>query len=575
LQDVAETWNEAAQQEATLEQLEAQAQELLEAGEWLEALDCCTRMMRLDPARSATLKMFNAAKNGLDREQDEERKRRRLTEQYQTGLALLAEAKWKQALDAFKAVSKDNPDFRDVQENLAQAQDELQRAQWYDEAIAHLQRGLALLKAVPMSRERLHLELDLCTAISTPAMLQRGWGAPVHAWALERLSDLSRHPDLQDDPRCLTALSALVLSSGWSADPERSGRVGNQLLSLAQEGDRQSLVLAHWALGFSHWLPGQLVTAREHLEQALALYDLEANRPLRRLVAADPGVMAQAMLGSVLWLLGYAGQGRAGLLQAVAQAEALDHPSSAAFAHWLAATMTFVVGRDVAAALHHAEALRSLGQVSLVYGVWAELVPELAKAQEVRTRVGTAEGELEHGVARAVKAGSTWQSAGSGTGYVCLLLAQAEMHARAGQPEMGLETMDRAQAWIERTGVRILEADTWRMRAELLLMADDGRGTIDDRRPTRDERRETKDARETALSVEAETCFQRALAIAREQEARWLELRAAVTLGRLWSSQGRRAEARELLSGVYGWFTEGFNTPDLKQAKSLLEALSS
>jgi formylglycine-generating enzyme required for sulfatase activity/tRNA A-37 threonylcarbamoyl transferase component Bud32 len=137
LQDVAETWNEAAQQEATLEQLEAQAQELLEAGEWLEALDCCTQMMRLDPARSATLKMFNAAKKGLDREQDEERKRRRLTEQYQTGLALLAEEKWKQALDAFKAVSKDNPDFRDVQENLVQAQDELQRAQWYDEAIAH------------------------------------------------------------------------------------------------------------------------------------------------------------------------------------------------------------------------------------------------------------------------------------------------------------------------------------------------------------------------------------------------------------------------------------------------------
>jgi formylglycine-generating enzyme required for sulfatase activity len=137
LQDVADTWDEAAQQEATLEQLEAQAKELLEAGEWLEALDCCTQMMRLDPARSATLKMFNAAKKGLDREQDEERKRRRLTEQYQTGLELLAEEKWKQALDAFEQVAEGNPDFRDVQEKQVQAQDELQRAQWYDEAIAH------------------------------------------------------------------------------------------------------------------------------------------------------------------------------------------------------------------------------------------------------------------------------------------------------------------------------------------------------------------------------------------------------------------------------------------------------
>jgi hypothetical protein len=93
--------------------------------------------MRLDPARSATLKMFNAAKKGLDREQDEERKRRRLTEQYETGLDLLAREKWKQAGDAFQEVAKGNPDFRDVQKKLSQAQDELQRAQWYDEAIAH------------------------------------------------------------------------------------------------------------------------------------------------------------------------------------------------------------------------------------------------------------------------------------------------------------------------------------------------------------------------------------------------------------------------------------------------------
>ena len=100
----------------------------------------------------------------------------------------------------------------------------------YEEAIAHLERGLALLEGVPASRERLRLELRLCMAMGTPAMLQRGWQAPAYTRALERLSDLTQHPDLQDDPQRLTALSVLALSTGWSADPERSGRVGEQLL---------------------------------------------------------------------------------------------------------------------------------------------------------------------------------------------------------------------------------------------------------------------------------------------------------------------------------------------------------
>jgi DNA-binding SARP family transcriptional activator/tetratricopeptide (TPR) repeat protein len=456
---------------------------------------------------------------------------------------------------------------------LEAARQRLAAGQWaaklvaYEEAIAHLQRGLALLEDVPSSPERLRIELDLCTAISTPVMLQRGWEAPVHAWALERLSELCQHPQLQDDSRCVTALSVLSLASGWSADPERAQRVGEQLLSLAQEGDRQSLMLAHWALGFSYWLRGQLAPAREHLEQALALYDPEASRPLGGLLAADPGVMAHSMFGCVLWLLGYPVQGRAGLGQAVAHAEALDHPSSVAFAHYLAAMVTSVVGRDVAAALNHAETLRSLGQISLVYGVWAELLAELAQASDGRGNACTAELGLEHGLARAAEAGSTWQTAGSGAGYAGLLLVQAQVCARAGQAHPGLGAMDQARAWVERSGVQVMEAEVWRMRGDLLLMADDGRRTGEDG--------------ETASSVvgrpssaeEAQTCFQRALDVARDQGARWLELRAAVSLARLWQGQGRRDEARELLDGIYDCFTEGFDTPDLVEAKALLEQL--
>jgi tetratricopeptide (TPR) repeat protein len=211
----------------------------------------------------------------------------------------------------------------------------------------------------------------------------------------------------------------------------------------------------------------------------------------------------------------------------------------------------------VAAALPHAEALRPLGQVSLVYRAWAEMLEALEQAPsevsgqapteapgQAQAGAGTAESCLAQGVAQAMEAGSTWQAAGSGGGYAGLMLLQADVCARAGQAAVGLEALDRAQAWIERTGMRALEAEVWRMRGELLLRAD-----------------------------EAEACFRRALEVAREQGARWLELRAAASLARLWRAQGQRDEARGLLSDIYGWFTEGFATVDLVEAKALLETL--
>ena len=139
------------------------------------------------------------------------------------------------------------------------------------------------------------------------------------------------------------------------------------------------------------------------------------------------------------------------------------------------------------------------------------------------------------------------------------LLAQAQKLVRAGQPAMALQAVEQALAWIEQTGVRLLEAEAWRVRGELLLIADDGPRAMDDRE---------------AASPPAEACFQRALEIAREQQARWLELRASVSLARLWQAQSRRAEARELLSELYGWFTEGFDTVDLLEAKALLQELA-
>jgi adenylate cyclase len=429
----------------------------------------------------------------------------------------------------------------------------------YDEALAHLERGLALLGEVPASQARLTLELALWTAIVNPALLREGWHSPTFTQALERLSDLTQHPELQDDPQRLTALTVLALLIIWSADPARGRRVGEQLLDLAQAGNSQSLLLAHWVLGHSHWLGGQLGAARTHLVQALTLHDPGAGRSLIPLLGADPTVMGRAMLGMALWFAGYPDQGRAGFREALAQAEASQPPSSAAFAHLFSGIAHLLLDRDVATALRHAQALRPLSRAGLEYGVWAELLTWQAGAAAAdpaperppeQTAVDTAD----------VQAG--WRSIGPGVGHAGHLLVQAQTYARAGQTELALEATAQALAWIERTGVRVLEAEVWRVRGELLLMADDGRQTVDGGRSL---------AGTSRAPLPAEVCFRRALAVAREQEARWLELQAAVSLARLWQVKGRRNEASVLVANIYDWFSEGFDTLGLAEARALLQ----
>ena len=186
-----------------------------------------------------------------------------------------------------------------------------------------------------------------------------------------------------------------------------------------------------------------------------------------------------------------------------------------------------------------------LGQAGQFYGGLLEVLA--APAQD-----GRADAE----------AGAAPPAAGSGLGQASRLLVRAEMLQSAGQAEAALQVTDGAMAWVEGTGVRTLEAEVRRKRGELLLLL-----------------AEKPDGSPGPLSSgkaagEAEACFHRALEVARAQEARLLELRTAVSLARLWQAQGRRGEARELLAGIYGWFSEGFDTVDLTEARALLEELA-
>jgi adenylate cyclase len=357
-------------------------------------------------------------------------------------------------------------------------------------------------------------------------------------------------------------LTLLALLSTWSADPERGRQLGVQLLRLAQApdgstADLRSLMLAHWVLGHSCTLLGQFAAGREHIEQALALHNPEAGRALIPLVEANPTVVAQVLLGALWWLLGYPDRGRAGLRHALELAEATDQPPSLGFAHLMAGITCVISGRQRTAALHHAQALRPLAEAGREYAVWSDLLAVWVQARDDWLRrqasAGGAGPPLGPDVARAAHAVSALHALGSGAGYGEAVLIYAQICAWAGQPGMGLSAIDEALAWIDRTGERIHETEAWRRRGELLLSAGGA---------------EHLDAADTA-----EACFQRALEIARAQQARWLELRASVSLARLWQARGRRDDARALLSAIYGWFTEGFDTVDLVEAKALLDEL--
>jgi tetratricopeptide (TPR) repeat protein len=415
------------------------------------------------------------------------------------------------------------------------------------------------------------LELDLWLALLTPAAIDLGWSAPLCGRALQRIAALIEEPCRQDDPRRLPALSALALAAGWSAQPERAYRLGEQLLALARPGDRQSTMLAHWVLGQSQSLRGRLAASREHLEQALAHYDPEEDRSLGSLIGGDLNISAHGVLAYTTWLLGYPDQARRLLQRAAHLAEALRDPACAAFVHVVAAMADAVLGRDLSAALRHAEALHALGQTGQLYGLWADLpeAPPTGRSAATSAASPGSEQTPEHGgIASAVP---NWQASDVGVGYGARLLVRAQLLGQLGQPQVALACMDEALSWAERTGVRVMEAEMWRMRGELLaqLNASDeapGGGPIGlaegDLTRFRD-----------PCGRDSEACFQRALLIARRQQSRWLELRAATSLARLWLAQNRATEVRDLLAPIYHRLNEGFDTADVAEAKALLAQL--
>jgi predicted ATPase/DNA-binding SARP family transcriptional activator len=447
---------------------------------------------------------------------------------------------------------------------LLQAGERARRLSAHKEAIGYFRQGLALLQALPDTPERARRELALQLPLGNALITIEGYAALEVGQAFSRARELCRQ--LGDTPELfpvLTGLHRFFLVQG----KEQMGReLGEQLLNLAREGQDPGLLTeAHRALGVTLWYPGEFVTARSHFEQGIALYDRQ-RYTASVLYGEDPGVTCLSYAAWTLWILGYPDQALRRNHEALNLAQELAHPFSLASALAFAAGLHQFRGEG-GAARERAEAAMTLSTEQgfpfwlaagrIVQG-WALVEQYPATSEGRRPEPVEGQGQAEGGVTQIRQGLSDWQAMGIEVGRTYYLALLAEAYGKVGQAEEGLSVLDRALAEMSSVGCW-WEAELYRLKGELWLLV----------------KAEAKV--EVEVEVEAEVCFRRAIEIARQQVARSLELRAVMSLSRLWyslRSQGKTGEARHMLAEVYGWFTEGFDTADLKDARALLEALA-
>jgi DNA-binding SARP family transcriptional activator/predicted ATPase len=446
---------------------------------------------------------------------------------------------------------------------LQQAGNRAVRLSAYEEAIAHLTRGLELLRTLPEVPERVQQELDLQITLGPSLMAARGPATPEVEQTYARARELCRQAG--ETPQLFPVLRGLYEFYHVRAEYQTALELGKRLLRLAQSlQDPALLVQAHFALGMTSLFMGELVPAQEHLEQVITLYDRGQHRSLAFHYGTDPGVFSRSASSLSLWLLGYPDQALKRSHDALELAQEVAHPLSLAIAlvyvaciHQLRREEQLTQERaEAAIALCAEQGFPYWLALGFAHKGWA--LAEQGEGEEAITLIRQG---LTDYWATGAKLVQTW-----------FLARLADAYRKVGQAEEGLAVLTEALALVEKTGERYYEAELYQLKGELLLRCIE---PFDKLRTAPVEMMQGEsEADVEACFRHAEACFQHAIEVARRQRAKSWELRAVMGLSRLWQSQGKGEQARQLLAEIYGWFTEGFDTPDLQEARMLLEALS-
>ncbi len=412
----------------------------------------------------------------------------------------------------------------------------------HHEAILHLRRALELLGTLPEGSDRDGRELRLQVALGVPLMGVRGYGDAEVGRTYQRALDLA--PGGDDAPQRFDALWGLGTFHLARGELEASMARIQELRELAERRDEgPRLLRAHLTLGQLDFWMGRFEAAVRHLERTRRLYERSGHPAMAHVYAGDPVAIACFWQALALWEQGHPGRALERAREGIAHARTLNHPYSLSNSLAMAGVVHHWRG-EPGETLRLAEEGTTIARES-GFPFLVALATAVRGCALVDLRGGEAGIQaLRHGLGLLAGTGT-----GVGGQYFLSVLARAQ--ASVGRETDALATIDAALALSERQKSRFWDAELLRIRAELLLQA----GRV----PT---------------ASEAEAFLQRALATARQQGGRSLELRAATSLARLWQRQGKRAEARDLLQPVYAGFIEGFETQDLKDAKALLEQVA-
>ena len=438
------------------------------------------------------------------------------------------------------------------------------------EAIAQLTRAVELLQSLPDNPVRIQQELGLQTMLGVALIANKGYASPEVEHCYARAVTLCRQ--VGETPQLFPALLGLWVCYLMQAKYTTAHELAERLLRLAQTAqDPLALVGAYWALGETELFMGRYGLARVALQQGIHHYDSRQHATRAFMYGQDNGVTCLIFEAWALWFLGYPEQALKRGHEALSLAQEVQHANTQGFVQTCALWL-YQFRREVPKVQEIAEGTIRL---STEHGLpqWEAMSTSLhgwALAEQ---------GHIAEGVTQTREGITALRATGAGLGLPYFLALEAEVYLRAGQPEEGLPVLDEALTLSDATQERIYEAELYRLKGELILQQFKVQGSTF--------KVENPQSAFHNPQLEAEECFLKAIEIARKQQAKSLELRATMSLVRLRQQQaleqgaGRSEQgappalddAHRMLSEIYNWFTEGFDTKDLQEAKALLEAL--
>ena len=450
--------------------------------------------------------------------------------------------------------------YKQAVKYLQQAADNDIRRFAYQDAVGLSRRGLELLWRLPDTPERAEQELCLQLTLGVPLIATEGYAAPdvgtVYLKARELCQQLGETPDVSEVLWGLRTFYTVRAELGTARE------IAEEFLRLAERLPYPGLAMrGHWALEITFMHLGEFALTMEHFEKALSLYDPAQHLDDAFLYAQNPGVAMRCFAAWALWFLGQPDQALDRIQEALTQARELSEPQGLAQLLFFGAIL-HQLRREERRAQEHAEAAIA---VSREHG----LALYQSMATITRGWALSEQGLEEEGIEQMRQGLAAYQATGAEVIRPHFLALLAEALGKARQADEGLRVSEEALAMAHRNGERYYEAELYRLKGELLLMQSTGR-SVSRAAPAG---KAVVKAEPPAVS-NAEGCFNQSIKIAQRQNAKSLELRAVMSVARLYQNQGRQEEARGLLAQIYNRFTEGVDTMDLREAKALLDELS-